>query len=91
MQVGDLKTQIRALQADSEEVKLNQEELNANMVSLSDQVRPVYYLVSLSCLDLQDWSKGWTRGRQGGRGITQPMARLFHYPCMYCLGRQLVK
>ena len=41
MQVGDLKTQIRALQADSEEVKLNQEELNANMVSLSDQVRRI--------------------------------------------------
>ena len=39
-QVGDLKTSIRALQAESEEVKLNQEELNANMVSLSDQVYP---------------------------------------------------
>ena len=36
--MGDLKTQIRALQAESEEVKLNQEELNANMVSLSSQV-----------------------------------------------------
>ena len=33
-----MKTQIRALQAESEEVKLNQEELNANMVSLSAQV-----------------------------------------------------
>ena len=36
--VGDLKTQIRALINDNEDVKLNQEELNANMVSLSAQV-----------------------------------------------------
>lgn len=37
-QVSDLKTQIRCLITDNEEVKLNQEELNANMTTLTHQV-----------------------------------------------------
>jgi regulator of replication initiation timing len=38
-EVSDLKTQIRCLITDNEDVKLNQEELNANVVSLSHQGR----------------------------------------------------
>ena len=37
-QVSDLKTQIRCLITDNEEVKLNQEELNANMTSVTHQM-----------------------------------------------------
>lgn len=37
-QVSDLKTQIRCLITDNEEVKLNQEELNANMTTLTHQM-----------------------------------------------------
>ena len=36
--VGDLKTQIRGLINDNEDVKLNQEELNANMTSVTHQL-----------------------------------------------------
>ena len=36
--VGDLKTQIRGLINDNEDVKLNQEELNANMSSVTQQL-----------------------------------------------------
>ena len=36
--VGDLKTQIRGLINDNEDVKLNQEELNANMASVTQQL-----------------------------------------------------
>lgn len=37
-QVNDLKTQIRCLISDNEEVKLNQEELNANMSTITHQM-----------------------------------------------------
>ncbi len=37
-QVSDLKTQIRSLIVDNDEMKLNQEELNANMTSIAKQV-----------------------------------------------------
>ena len=37
-QVSDLKTQIRCLINDNEEVKLNQEELNANMATVTHQM-----------------------------------------------------
>ena len=36
--VGDLKTQIRGLINDNEDVKLNQEELNSNMASVTQQL-----------------------------------------------------
>ena len=36
--VSDLKTQIRALINDNEDVKMNQEELNANMAGVNKQV-----------------------------------------------------
>ena len=36
--VGDLKTQIRGLINDNEDVKLNQEELNTNMASVTNQL-----------------------------------------------------
>jgi regulator of replication initiation timing len=39
--VGDLKTQIRGLISDNEDVKLNQEELNSNMSSVTHQLAMV--------------------------------------------------
>ena len=39
--VGDLKTQIRGLINDNEDVKLNQEELNSNMSSVTQQLAMV--------------------------------------------------